>query len=230
VFLYFYQEFLQGKTMLNIRNLKYSYEKNDIKNDYDFSLYIKENEIVGIIGQSGSGKSTLLDLIAGFLNPLSGSISFNDIEITSLNAEDRPLTILFQKYNTFEHLSVIKNVLLGISTSFKPKKEDLAEAKMILKEVGLEGFEYKLASTLSGGQSQRVALARSLIRKKPILLLDEPFTGLDIHTREKMLNLVKDISKKRNLYTIMVTHDLSDCEKIANRVYKVENGKTIIQS
>lgn len=216
--------------MLNIRNLKYSYEKNDIKNDYDFSLYIKENEIVGIIGQSGSGKSTLLDLIAGFLNPLSGSITLNDVEISTLSAEARPLTTLFQKYNTFEHLSVIKNVLLGISTSFKPKKEDLAEAKMILKEVGLEGFEYKLASTLSGGQSQRVALARSLIRKKPILLLDEPFTGLDIHTREKMLNLVKDISKKRNLYTIMVTHDLSDCEKIANRVYKVENGKTIIQS
>jgi len=211
--------------MLNISKLKYSYKENDINNNYDFSLYVKKNEIVGIIGQSGSGKSTLLDLIAGFLNPLSGSIIFNDIEISTSSAEDRPLTTLFQKYNTFEHLSVIKNVLLGISTSMKPKKEEIEEAKMILKEVGLEGFEDKLASTLSGGQSQRVALARSLIRKKPILLLDEPFTGLDIHTRAKMLNLLEDISKKRNLYTIMVTHDLNDCEKIANRVYKVEKNE-----
>lgn len=214
--------------MFNISNLKYTYKENEIKNDYNFSLNVKQSEIVGIIGQSGSGKSTLLDLLAGFLAPISGNITFNDIDITTLNTEDRPLTILFQKYNTFEHLSVIKNVLLGINTSFKAKDEEIKEAMIILKEVGLDGFEDKLASTLSGGQSQRVALARCLIRKKPILLLDEPFTGLDSNTKEKMLELVKEITEKLKLYTIMVTHDLSDCEKIANRVYKVENGKTSI--
>ena len=207
--------------MLQINNLTYSYEKSV----YNFSLHVDKNEIIGVIGESGSGKSTLLDLIAGFLTPFSGSIDFENKKISSLNAEDRPLTTLFQKYNTFEHLSVIKNVILGISTSLKPKKEEIQEAKNILKEVGLEGFEDQLASSLSGGQSQRVALARSLIRKKPILLLDEPFTGLDLQTRTKMLDLVKKISKKRGLYTIMVTHDLNDCKLIANRVYKVENGK-----
>jgi thiamine transport system ATP-binding protein len=207
--------------MLVIDNLTYSYDKTV----YDFSLHVDKNEIIGVIGESGSGKSTLLDLIAGFLTPLSGNIDFENKKISSLNAEDRPLTTLFQKYNTFEHLSVIKNVLLGISTSLKPKKEEIEEAKDILKEVGLEGFEDQLASSLSGGQSQRVALARSLIRKKPILLLDEPFTGLDLQTRIKMLDLVKKISLKRELYTIMVTHELNDCNLIANRVYKVENGK-----
>jgi thiamine transport system ATP-binding protein len=207
--------------MLKINNLTYSYDKTL----YDFSLHVDKNEIVGIIGESGSGKSTLLDLVAGFLTPLSGSIEFENSKIDSLDTEDRPLTILFQKYNTFEHLSVIKNVLLGISTSLKPKQEEIQEAKKILKEVGLEGFEDKLASSLSGGQSQRVALARTLIRKKPILLLDEPFTGLDLQTRTKMLDLVKNISQKRELYTIMVTHELNDCELIANRVYKVEKGK-----
>ena len=140
--------------------------KIERKNDYNFSLNVKQSEIVGIIGQSGSGKSTLLDLLAGFLAPISGNITFNDIDITTLSTEDRPLTILFQKYNTFEHLSVIKNVLLGINTSFKAKEEEIKEAMIILKEVGLDGFEDKLASTLSGGQSQRVALARCLIRKK----------------------------------------------------------------
>ncbi len=207
--------------MLVIDNLTYSYDKTL----YNFSLHVKKNEIIGIIGESGSGKSTLLDLIAGFLTPQSGSIDFENRQISSLNTEDRPLTILFQKYNTFEHLSVIKNVLLGISTSLNPQKDELQNAKDILKEVGLEGFEDKLASSLSGGQSQRVALARSLIRNKPILLLDEPFTGLDLQTRVKMLDLVKKISKKRELSTIMVTHDLNDCKLIANRVYKVENGK-----
>ena len=164
-------------------------------------------------------------MIAGFLTPLSGNISFKNEKIESLTPEKRPITTLFQKYNTFEHLTVMKNVLLGISTSFKPKEEELQEAKDILKEVGLEGFEDKLALSLSGGQSQRVALARSLIRKKPILLLDEPFTGLDLQNRTKMLDLVKTISQKRELYTIMVTHELNDCKLIADRVYKVENGK-----
>ena len=207
--------------MLRIDNLTYRYEKAI----YNFSLNVNKNEIVGIIGESGSGKSTLLDLIAGFLPPLSGSIVFQNRDITSLSAEDRPVTTLFQKYNTFEHLLVIKNVLLGINCSLKPKEQDIKEAKEILKEVELEGFEDKLASLLSGGQSQRVALARSLISKKPILLLDEPFTGLDLQTRIKMLDLVKKISKKRELYTVMVTHDLNDCKLIADRVYKMENKR-----
>ena len=207
--------------MLKITNLTHSYD-NTI---YDFSLHVNKNEIIGIIGESGSGKSTLLDLIAGFLTPLSGNITFEKENIVLLSPENRPITTLFQKYNTFEHLSVVKNVLLGINTSLKPKIQDLKEAKQILKEVGLDGFEDKLASSLSGGQSQRVALARSLIRKKPILLLDEPFTGLDLQTREKMLDLVKTISKKRELYTIMVTHELNDCKLITDRVYKVKNGK-----
>ena len=101
--------------MLQINNLTYSYEKTV----YDFSLHVDKNEIVGIIGESGSGKSTLLDLIAGFLTPLSGNMTFGNEDIVLLSAEKRPITTLFQKYNTFEHLSVIKNVLLGINTSLK---------------------------------------------------------------------------------------------------------------
>ena len=206
--------------MLIVENLQYTYHESDT---YNFSMSVDAGEIVAILGQSGSGKSTLLDLIAGFMHPTSGSISLDKEDLTALSVEQRPLTILFQNHNLFEHLTVQKNILLGISKTLKDSDEDIAKVKTILKEVGLEKHENKLATSLSGGQQQRVALARALIRQKPILLLDEPFTGLDMQTRVQMLELVRKISTEKNLHTIMVTHEQEDCDLIADRVYKVEN-------
>jgi len=208
--------------MLKISNLLYTYEQTNISFKYDFSCSVNAGEIVSIMGESGSGKSTFLDLLAGFLRPLSGEILFDNKELKDLPTEKRPITILFQNYNLFEHLSVLKNVLLGIN-SFK--EDDVYNAKKILLEVGLKDFEEKIASSLSGGQMQRVALARSLIRKTPILLLDEPFNGLDFDTKVKMLDLVRDITKRRGLYTIMVTHDTYDSEYIADKKYTVKDGQ-----
>ena len=188
-------------------------------------MSVKPKEIVAILGQSGSGKSTLLDLLAGFLHASSGSIKLDENELIEESVEKRPITILFQNHNLFEHLSVQKNILLGVSKTLKSTKTDIEKVKTILKEVGLEKFEHTLASSLSGGQQQRVALARVLIRREPILLLDEPFTGLDADTRIEMLDLVKKLTLENNLHTIMVTHEIQDCERIANRVYKVENQK-----
>ncbi|HIP60312.1 MAG TPA: ATP-binding cassette domain-containing protein [Campylobacterales bacterium] len=212
--------------MLTIDNVHYEYHDSEL---YDFSMSVGEGEIVAILGQSGSGKSTLLDLIAGFMRGKSGTIALDGAELITLSVEARPLTILFQNHNLFEHLSVQKNILLGISKTFKSSHEDIEKVKTILKEVGLEKFEHKLASSLSGGQQQRVALARALIRQKPILLLDEPFTGLDMQTRVHMLELVKKISTEKNLHTIMVTHEQQDCDLIADRVYRVENYRLVAQ-
>ena len=210
--------------MLKIDNLHYKYKDSEL---YDFSMRVKEGEIVAILGESGSGKSTLLDLIAGFISANIGTITLDDEALTSLSVEQRPLTILFQNHNLFEHLSVQKNILLGISKTLKSSQEDIVKVEEILKEVGLEGYAHKLASTLSGGQQQRVALARALIRQNPILLLDEPFTGLDAKTRVQMLELVKKISIEKNLHTIMVTHEQQDCDLIANRVYQMQNHKLV---
>jgi thiamine transport system ATP-binding protein len=192
-------------------------------------MSVKPKEIVAILGQSGSGKSTLLDLLAGFLNASSGSIKLDENELIEESVEKRPITILFQNHNLFEHLSVEKNILLGVSKTLKSSKTDIEKVKTILKEVELEKFEHTLASSLSGGQQQRVALARVLIRREPILLLDEPFTGLDADTRIEMLDLVQKLTLENNLHTIMVTHEIQDCERIANRVYKVENQKIFEQ-
>lgn len=213
--------------MLNVTDLKYEYKNAD--DIYAYSMSVEAGEIVAILGQSGSGKSTLLDLIAGFLDASSGSIKLDETVLTNEVVEKRPMTILFQSHNLFEHLSVQKNILLGVNKVLKENIEDVNKVQAILKEVGLEKYEHTLASSLSGGQQQRVALARVLMRREPILLLDEPFTGLDAETRVQMLDLVKKITIENNLHTIMVTHEIQDCERIANRVYRVQNHTLIEQ-
>ena len=206
--------------MLKIKNLQYSYENSNSKENYTYNLEVKEQEIVAILGESGSGKSTLLDLIAGFIEALDGSITLNQKELLALGVEKRPISILFQNYNLFEHLNVKKNILLGLGKTYL---KDEKRVSNILKDVGLEEFENTLSSQLSGGQQQRVALARVLLRNKPILLLDEPFSGLDEQTKIIMLDLVKSITQEHKLHTIMVTHDKHDCERIASKVYKMKD-------
>jgi len=211
--------------LLKIENLTYRYDKLT----YDYSLKAEKSQITAIVGESGSGKSTLLDLIAGFLTPIQGKIELEGEDITHQTTQERDLTILFQNYNLFEHLSVIKNMTLGIDKSLFPKKESLKKARNMLKEVGLEGYEDRISSTLSGGEQQRAALARALLREKKILLLDEPFSALDYDIHIEMLKLVQKITKEKSLYTIMVTHDLRDCKLVADVTYKVENGKIHLQ-
>ena len=210
--------------MLKIDGLTYTYYTKNIPHPYHFSLEADKGEVIGILGESGSGKSTMLDLIAGFLEPDSGSILLNGQALLTLSIEKRPITILFQQHNLFEHLSIKKNILLGISPNGKNTPEADAKISQILQEMGILEHLDKFPPSLSGGQQQRVALARALLRKKPILLLDEPFSGLDKKTRLEMLSLVQTITQREGLHTIMVTHETEDCELIADRVYKMKNG------
>jgi len=213
--------------LLSIKDLQYQYK--NANDTYTYDLEVQPSEIVAILGQSGSGKSTLLDIVAGFIEPSSGSVKLESQELLGQSVEKRPITILFQSHNLFEHLTVQKNILLGVNKALKDSIEEVEKVQAILKEVGLEAHEHKLASELSGGQQQRVALARVLIRREPILLLDEPFTGLDEVTRLEMLDLVKKISIEHKLHTIMVTHEVEDCERIANHVYKMQKYTLVKQ-
>ncbi len=210
--------------MLNIENITFHYEDGEQVTDYCFNLKVGAGEIAGITGRSGSGKSTCLDIITGFLSPNSGRIQVNGQNITLLPPGLRPVTVLFQKNNLFDHLSVNQNVALGINTSLRLTKDQMTDVGRALDMVGLGKLTDAPSHRLSGGEQQRVALARSLVGNRPVLLLDEPFSALDAEVREEMLALVREIVSDRKLATLMVTHDINDCRKIADKHYTLKDG------
>ena len=201
--------------MLALEDVAFAYTSGM---EYRFSMTAAPGAITAIRGQSGAGKSTLLDLIAGFLTPASGVVRIDGRDVTALPPEQRPVSILFQSDTLFEHLSAARNVALGL------KKPDATRVTAALAEVGLPAVVTQRASTLSGGQKQRVALARTLLRDRPVLLLDEPFSALDDETRGATRTLVRDLTQKHKWATLLVTHHADDIAAIADRVYLLEGG------
>ena len=190
---------------------------------YLFAMVAHEGEVTAISGASGSGKSTLLDLLAGFLAPSGGSIELDHRDLLPLPPEARPVSLLLQSESLFEHLSAAKNVALGLpqGTARDEARRQITDA---LAEVGLDGIGEQLASTLSGGQKQRVALARTLLRARPVLLLDEPFSALDDETRVAVRDLVRVLTVNHGWHTILVSHHADDVEALASRRYVLAEG------
>ena len=191
---------------------------------YSFSMRAAPGEITAVSGQSGAGKSTLLDLIAGFLKPQSGALSLDGLDLLPLPPERRPVSILFQSDTVFEHLSAQQNVALGLPEA-TPAAGRWQRVAAALLEVGLPDIGPQRAATLSGGQKQRVALARTLLRARPVLLLDEPFSALDDDTRANVRLLVRDLTARHQWTTILVSHHADDIDALAARRYRIANGR-----
>ena len=191
---------------------------------YVFSFEALPGEVTAISGASGSGKSTLLDLMAGFLAPTSGSLTLDAHNLLPLTPETRPVSLLLQAESLFEHLRAGQNIRLGLParTGHADAVRQIVQA---LDEVGLAGIGDKLASTLSGGQKQRVALARTLLRDRPVLLLDEPFSALDDDTRVTIRDLVRNLTQDHGWHTILVSHHSDDVEALANRRYHLADQR-----
>jgi thiamine transport system ATP-binding protein len=203
-----------------------------VRFDYDdmrmlFSAVIPAGAFLGVIGPSGAGKSSLLNLIAGFEVPRSGRILMEGVDYSGAPPQDRPVTMLFQENNLFFHLDVFTNVALGISPSLRLREEDRAALAAALARVGLSGMERRLPRELSGGERQRAAIARALVRRRPILLLDEPFAALGPALRHDMLQLVRELSDERGLTVMFVTHNPGDAERAATHTAFVEGGRII---
>ena len=203
--------------------LNFSFEENYLAISANLSL--ESDKIYAIIGPSGAGKSTFLNLLSGFSEISSGSILWNEQEISDLPPSKRNISILFQDNNLFPHLSVWRNLALAVSHWPKISNDDEAKLHSVISEVGIRGLENRKPSQLSGGQQSRVALARVLLQKNKILLLDEPFAALGPSLRDQMLELIEKIARNRGLLVLMVTHDPADANKIASQTIVVKNNK-----
>jgi thiamine transport system ATP-binding protein len=193
---------------------------------YRFNMEAAPSEVTAVRGASGSGKSTLLDLIAGFLTPASGRLTLDGVDLAQLPPERRPVSILFQSESLFEHLSAADNIGLGLPARV-PRTERDRRIAAALAEVGLDGIGPQRAETLSGGQKQRVALARTLLRDRPVLLLDEPFSALDDDTRVATRRLVAELTARHRWITVLVSHHADDIAALARRTYRIESGELV---
>jgi lipoprotein-releasing system ATP-binding protein len=206
----------------------YGEADNRVKALDDVSFSIKQGEFVLIVGSSGSGKSTLLNMIGLLDRPTKGKISIDGIDTTTLNDDkissfrNKKLGFIFQFSNLLTDLSVLENVLLPLQIAGNNTAEK--DAIELLKAVGLEDQMYKRANKISGGQAQRVAIARGLINKPSIVLADEPTGNLDSVTSETIVQLMKSMAKKLNQTFIIVTHDREHFGDV-DRVITIKDGK-----
>jgi ABC-type Fe3+/spermidine/putrescine transport system ATPase subunit len=191
----------------------------------DMSLTVKNGELVVLLGSSGSGKSTVLRMVAGLILPDAGRILLNDVDITRATPQERGFGYVFQNYSIFPHMTVAENIEFGLKIRKRPPDERRSRAQSLLGLVGLEGLGDRYAGQLSGGQLQRVALARSLAYDPKVLLLDEPFGALDAKTRIQLRHSVRNIVREVGVTTIMVTHDQDEAFEMADRVAVLNQGR-----
>lgn len=188
------------------------------------SLTVKTGSFCALIGPSGAGKSTILNAIAGFLPHRSGQIFIDGQDMANLAPADRPVSMLFQDHNLFNHMTVAQNVALGVSPTLKLNKQQWQKVNDALDQVELSGMADRLPRALSGGQRQRASLARAILRERSVLLLDEPFAALGPALRKDMLQLVSTLAKKNGQTIIMVTHHPEDARLAADQTALVQDG------
>lgn len=214
------------KNIIELRGIRQSYDggKSFIIQDLDFIIEDKpaQGQFVVILGMSGCGKSTLLRYIAGLQDPTAGKVLVNDKPV----GDDNRVSMVFQQYSSLPWMTVLDNVGLALRFKGIAKKERDEKAMELIELVGLAGHEHKYAQypTLSGGQLQRVAIARSLLANSEVLLMDEPFGALDIKTRLQMQDLLSDIWNKYHPTVIFVTHDIPEAVYLADDIYIMKSA------
>jgi len=214
------------KNILELRNIGQSYDggANWIIKGLDFLVEDKpgQGQFIVILGMSGCGKSTLLRYMAGLQEPTEGIVKINDKPIE----EAERVSMVFQRYSSLPWLTVLDNVGLGLQYKGIPKAEREEKAMEMIQLVGLDGHQHKYAQypTLSGGQLQRIAIARSLLANPKILLMDEPFGALDIKTRLQMQDLLADVWTKFQSTIVFVTHDISEAVYLGDDIYIMKSA------
>jgi thiamine transport system ATP-binding protein len=192
-----------------------------------YALEVPAGALCGLIGPSGGGKTTLLHAIAGFERPASGTLRFAGCDLLPLPPSERPLSILFQDHNLFPHLTAAENIGLGIDPRLSLTQAQATEVEASLERVGLAGLGRRRPAELSGGQRQRVAIARALVRKRPLMLLDEPFGGLDPGLRREMIALVDRLRRDEGLTVLVSIHTPEDLAGVAELMAFIDDGRVL---
>lgn len=212
---------------LEIRSLTKQYQNDIVLNEIDIEL--EQGETMSILGRSGTGKTTLLRTIAGILKEDAGDIFINGENVRGRPAESRPVVMMFQKPLLFPHMNAADNTAYGLKVKKVPAKRRRQEAELFLEKVGLAGFGKKFPAECSGGEQQRISLARALIVKPRLLLMDEPFSHLDSELRRSMRLWVKEVLKEEGVTALFVTHDREEAEQMGDKMAVLGEGK-ILQS
>ncbi len=219
--------------ILKIENLSYRYSDAD-KNDYVFknlNFEFEKGKIYAIKGKSGSGKTTLLSLISGLENEYEGSITFNNKELRNINLDDyrsKDIGIVFQSYNLLPHLTAAENIILSMNISNLKIKDKKSKAIELMEDVGLDKSKAdRRVLKLSGGEQQRVAIARSLSYNPSMILADEPTGNLDKETENDILKILRNLAKKDDKCVIIVTHSENVCNQV-DEIYEIKKKKRLI--
>jgi iron(III) transport system ATP-binding protein len=189
------------------------------------SFTVEAGTLVTLLGPSGCGKTTTLRMIAGLELPSEGRILIAGHDVTSLSATQRDVSMVFQSYALFPHMSVQDNVCYGLRRSGLGKSEATERARQGLEQVGLKGFEARQPSELSGGQQQRVAVARALVLKPSVLLFDEPLSNLDARLRRQMREEIRELQQRLGLTVVYVTHDQQEAMAVSDRIIVMNAGR-----
>lgn len=215
--------------MIKIENLNYAYTDTPVLKNISFE--IQENEMVGLLGLSGSGKTTLLKILSGLLQPDSGIYTIESNKAYEKGKRNKMLVnelgVVFQDYNLFMHLTVLDNLVLPYRLRFRKSKEESKKVAIeMLSQFGLQEHLYKFPNECSGGQQQRIAIARALILNPRVLLIDEPTAALDQENTMIVSELLRDLNKK-GLTVIVITHDIPFAQSICKRVIELKQGEII---
>jgi iron(III) transport system ATP-binding protein len=200
----------------------------DVRAVAGLTFAIPAGKLVTLLGPSGCGKTTTLRLIAGLELPTTGTIAIGGRDVTQVPAAERDVTMVFQSYALFPHMSVLENVRYGLVVSRMPRARADERARAALDNVGLAGYDERLPAELSGGQQQRVAVARALVLEPAVLLFDEPLSNLDARLRRQMREEIRELQQRLSLTVVYVTHDQAEAMAVSDRII-VMNNATIAQ-
>lgn len=209
--------------IIDLKNISLSFDEQQILKN--INLYIRDGEFVTLLGPSGCGKTTTLRIIAGFQEPDSGEVIFDDKTINGVPAYKRQVNTIFQRYALFPHLNVYDNIAFGLKNKKVSKDEIAKTVTEMLNLVNLKGFEKRNINSLSGGQQQRVAIARALAVRPRVLLLDEPLGALDLKLRKDMQVELKNIQQRLGITFIYVTHDQEEALSMSDTIVVMNAGE-----